>query len=339
MSFPYFSNVDTERTHKKLSLEDIAEQIRNPSEKVKDLIALIKQEKDKDEKKRLKLQLPLLKFSSGSTLVRGSKKYTGFICYDFDHIPDYKLSNAFHASTLHPSVALSFISPSGDGLKVVIYDPRACDSSAKFKGKYDEIGPSIGLFIGCLVYDTTNDINRGCFLSFDPNVYVNSKPEPFEVGGRDAWAYNRISKLNADDYNDWYEAGAHYKGLVGDTGYYGWATWSKTADFQLSNDDLFKKWNDIHSTVEQNDAVQEYQVDFEYLLNFLKESAGIEFRWNADLDRPEVKANRDWGILELSQEFGPFSSDGPLFSHLTQYLQIISLSVQVLHSVPIISLS
>ena len=321
MKFPYFSSVKTQRTHKKLALEEIAGQVKEPSEKIKDIVALIRDETDKEEQKRLKLLLPVLKFSSASTLVDGSKKYTGFICYDFDDIPDYKLKNAFHASTLHDSVALSFISPSGNGLKVVVYDPRPCESQAKFKSMYDEVGPSIALAIGALEYDKTNDINRACFLSYDPTAYVNSKPEPFTVGGRDSWAFKQLLDLDPADYNDWYEGGAHYKGLLGDVGMYGWIVWSKTEDYQLTNEELFTKWKEIHSTVEQDDAIAEYKVDFEFLLGYLRDNGGLEFRWNADLNRPEVRVDRDWGIVELSDEFTPFRNEGVLYAHVAQYLQ------------------
>ena len=320
MKFPYFSSVKVKRSHSAKTLVEVAALIKDPDDEIQHLIDTIRIEEDKAEKKALKRTLPLIKFSSLSTNLDGSKKYSHYMCFDFDKLSEQQLKFAFVAAKLHPATALAFRSPSGDGLKVVIYDPRNHDSQAKFKAAYNEVGDSIALFLGALPYDATSNINWACFVSSDRDVYVNVDPQSINVGGRDRWAYNKIREFDANDYHQWYEAAAIFKGLLEEDGFQAWRCWSVTEDYNLPYSELKAKWNRVDSSIEQNDAVPEHQINFTYLLTFLKD-AGLEFRWNADLNRPEVKATRDWGIIELESEFQPFRNEGPLYAHVAEYMQ------------------
>ena len=105
------------------------------------------------------------------------KEYSGFICIDIDKIDNpEKLKQDLIKSEL--PVVLSFISPSGNGLKVVL---KSCSDINKhlsyfnyyeeyFKTKYD-----IQIDKAC------KDISRTCFLSHDREVYYIDPNEVKEI--------------------------------------------------------------------------------------------------------------------------------------------------------------
>ena len=144
--------------------------VRIKEGKTKDLVRKIRLEKDKETRNKLKQDLPAICFSGkfskrddGSLL-----KHSGLICLDFDNFPS-------HAEMLAKKEELSadqytfsvFVSPSGNGLKVLVKIPANPEKHKSFFNALEN-------YYDCEQFDkTSKNISRVCYESFDPTIYVN----------------------------------------------------------------------------------------------------------------------------------------------------------------------
>ena len=108
----------------------------------------------------------------------GLEQRTGYAVFDFDHVPDPEKVKQLliHDEKLTPE--LVFTSPSGDGVKAVLYDSDMATHEMFYKlvtsyieRKYPEIYPFMDA--------KTKDIARTCFLCYDPQAYI--KPQYLEL--------------------------------------------------------------------------------------------------------------------------------------------------------------
>jgi len=138
--------------------------------KSKSLIKEIRKEKDKTARNELKKNLPAICFSgqfnkrSDSSLV----EHSGIICLDFDGYQKQKDMLQDKEMFINNKFVLSvFVSPSGNGLKVLIKIPSDADNHIKYftslKSEFDST-----------YFDTTSkNISRVCYESYDPLLYYN----------------------------------------------------------------------------------------------------------------------------------------------------------------------
>ena len=100
--------------------------------------------------------------------------YSSFTALDFDHIQPEKMDEFGKWLQSFSCVYAYYVTPSGKGYKAIIlhdnYEPLY---------HYDLYNQLLKLF-DCPENDTsTVDLARGNFLSYDPNLWKNPKPEPF----------------------------------------------------------------------------------------------------------------------------------------------------------------
>lgn len=154
-----------------LSLLEVVERIAG--DVYKDAIQQIRSAKTKKERSQIKKsKLDYITFA-GTFSKRADaslQKYSNLMCFDLDDLenPDdtkEKLKEIPGITTL-----LVFTSPSGNGLKWVIHH----------EGSVEEYGEHFGKVSGYLrdQFDITVDssgsnISRACFMSHDPNLYIN----------------------------------------------------------------------------------------------------------------------------------------------------------------------
>jgi hypothetical protein len=90
-------------------------------------------------------------------------KHSGLVILDFDHVTDIEAKKKQIIADKHTFAA--FISPSGDGLKVLVKIPdNSKDHEAHYLAllkKYPELD------------STSKNLSRVCFISYDPEIYVN----------------------------------------------------------------------------------------------------------------------------------------------------------------------
>lgn len=169
MYITIYKNIHDTNTGFKKSIIESLERIKTGASK--DLLDSIRKEKDKKKRNDLKRSLPSICFS-GEFKNRsdiGLIKHSGFICLDFDGFPSNEelilYKDSFSGNDYVYSV---FISPSGNGLKVIIKIPECKKEDHKRYFKALE-----GYFDSEYFDISCSNISRVCYESYDPDIYIN----------------------------------------------------------------------------------------------------------------------------------------------------------------------
>lgn len=157
-----------------IPIEKVVERIKFGSP-AKNIIDKIRQSSDISERRKLKVELPSICFS-GIFEKRNEKSittHTGLVAIDFDHLNERLLT--FKENICRDKhTFLAFISPSGDGLKVIVKIPANIEthklSCAALIDYYKEE-----------TLDSFEDVCRICFESYDPEIYYNPQSDIFTV--------------------------------------------------------------------------------------------------------------------------------------------------------------
>jgi hypothetical protein len=138
----------------------------------KNLVKSIRQAKDKNERNELKKRLPAICFSgifnkrSDSSLL----EHSGLICLDFDGYEKKKLLLEHKEKLTKDNYVYScFISPSGNGLKVLIKIPsEGADNHVNYFN-------SLGKYFDSPYFDKVcKNVSRVCYESYDPLIHINN---------------------------------------------------------------------------------------------------------------------------------------------------------------------
>ena len=170
----YFPNVSGTKTMD-IKLKEVFDNIR--SNKLKHHIKSIRIEKDDAKREALKRNTPAITLSGifkEKHSLNDFIQHSGLIQVDFDKVtspPDVK------ATLIKDQFTFScFISPSGTGVKVIVkiaadkdLHENSFDSLAKYY--YDTYGLEMD--------KKCRDLSRLCFLSYDPDLFVNENAKLF----------------------------------------------------------------------------------------------------------------------------------------------------------------
>lgn len=142
--------------------------------KSKDVIEFANKTKEKEVYNKRKAKLPCIIF--GGEFKERSKKglinHSGLMVIDFDGIPDTEMKSFFNKVKENPYLISLFISPSGKGFKGVVKIPKC---NAIEHEKYFKIFASEFEYD---YFDNANcNVDRVCFESYDPNIYINYDAE------------------------------------------------------------------------------------------------------------------------------------------------------------------
>lgn len=161
-----------------LDLQKIIDRIKLG--KSENIITKIRETQSKELQKSLKESLPSILFAGefSQRNSNGLTNHSGLMVVDFDKYETAeKMQEHLELLKQNKHFVLLFISPSGNGIKGVVKIPTTANKETHpkfFKGfnktfKYD-------------YFDISNsNVDRVCFESFDPNIYVNFDAEIFEV--------------------------------------------------------------------------------------------------------------------------------------------------------------
>lgn len=166
--------------HKALII--ITKQIQegNYKEQVEAIRKLIAEGQEKEADK-LKKQLPA--FTPSGTFESGRKaelltQYSGFVILDLDKLSPEDLERAKSLVALAPYTFAAFISPSGNGLKIIV----PVNSTAEHhKLAFQQVSDYYEQALQLVVDLSGKDVSRLCFMSYDPDSYRNINAEPFNV--------------------------------------------------------------------------------------------------------------------------------------------------------------
>jgi hypothetical protein len=97
----------------------------------------------------------------------GITEHSEIATMDFDHVKDPAFLRDFFIEN-YKFVYSAFISPSGDGVKVLIKIPK-CKNDEEYKSYYIVL---LNYFDDATRDTSTKDISRVCFVSYDPDIKV-----------------------------------------------------------------------------------------------------------------------------------------------------------------------
>lgn len=143
---------------------------------VAEKVDAVRKAKTKEEKEKAKMKLPAVTWN-GTFKTKNRNDlihYSSFTALDFDHIQPEKMDEFGKWLQGFPCIYAYYVTPSGKGYKAIIlhdnYEPLY---------HYDLYNQLLKLFDCPEIDKSTTDLARGNFLSYDPNLWKNPKPQPF----------------------------------------------------------------------------------------------------------------------------------------------------------------
>ena len=174
MRVSIFKNIKSIAPVKDTSVLKILESIR--SSEYKNRIGQIRVETDKAKRNELKSKMPYVTFCGTFTSRSNSnlKSHSGLACLDFDNVVN--LDDLRKVINEDSFTFASFVSPSGDGLKVLVKIPQI-DNNNDYQDYYVELIKHYSKYHN--LDEGTKDLARACYLSFDEDVFISSDSELF----------------------------------------------------------------------------------------------------------------------------------------------------------------
>jgi hypothetical protein len=165
----------------------ILERIKNGASK--ELIKKIRTEKRKPERNEMKKQLPAICFSGifNKRADGALMSHSGLICLDFDGYEKQKeLLQDKENLSKSKYVYSVFISPSGDGLKVLVKIPADPENHTNYFNSLEKH------FNSAFFDKTSKNISRVCYESYDPLIHLNENSSIWDT--IEEIEYNEVSK-------------------------------------------------------------------------------------------------------------------------------------------------
>jgi hypothetical protein len=156
----------------------ILDRIKDGAGATKDLVKRIRLEKRKPERQELKKQLPAICFSgtfnkrTDASLI----EHSGLICLDFDGYDKQKeLLQDKESLSKNKYVFSVFISPSGNGLKVLVKIPADAENHTMYFNSLEKY------FASPYFDKTSKNLSRVCYESYDPLIAINENSSIWDV--------------------------------------------------------------------------------------------------------------------------------------------------------------
>ena len=158
----------------------------------KKLVKEIRTTKDKSKRNELKKLLPAICFSGQFTKRNDTSlvKHSGLICLDFDGYEKKKLLLEHKEKLTKDQYTYSvFISPSGNGLKVLVKIPfDSPENHIKFFNSLEKYYESSYFDKMC------KNVSRVCYESYDPLIFVNINSKVWDTVAEPT--YQEVDKYN-----------------------------------------------------------------------------------------------------------------------------------------------
>lgn len=154
-----------------------SEKYKNEVEEIRSLMQDGKQEEAQAKKQQLPAFTPSATFAE-KRLLPNVDQYSGFVHLDFDKLDQEQLSNAKQVVAAIPYTFLSFVSPSGNGLKVFI---EVNTGAEQHETAYRRVKEYYETATGLKADEKCKDITRLCFVSYDPVLYKNISNQKFKI--------------------------------------------------------------------------------------------------------------------------------------------------------------
>jgi hypothetical protein len=179
----YFDNI-LSKSSQKISIETLFDKIKSDGE-LAFKINTVRKETDKKERDLLKKKLPAVTFSGvfeNGHKAEGLIAYSNLICLDIDNIYDVNFKKDIIAKDKYTYSV--FISPSGNGLKVII---KVDGGKSKHFSNFTQLQDYYKQNLDIEIDISGKDISRLAFLSHDPKIYINDQSE--------TWSNDKFAKF------------------------------------------------------------------------------------------------------------------------------------------------
>ncbi len=105
--------------------------------------------------------------------------YTGYVVLDNDHLPPERLEELKRLAMQQPGAVLAYITPSGQGLKVVV---RTDVTDARYhRTAFDQVANHYDHALAVRSDRVCHNVSRGHFLTYDPLAAFNQQASIFHV--------------------------------------------------------------------------------------------------------------------------------------------------------------
>ena len=137
--------------------------------------------------RRLKTQLPYIVCGTYTPPCRKTENFAHTECFvlDLDHLAEKEidLNNIKSELCKDPRLNMLFISPGNDGIKLVFRLAEKCYDAGQFKLFYKAFAQQLAsqYRLEQVLDERTSDVTRACFLSHDPEAFLNPIPEPVSI--------------------------------------------------------------------------------------------------------------------------------------------------------------
>lgn len=177
---------DVKEELRRIPVRSLYDAIRNPRESIRSLLRQLSvvRQMNPSQYALLKQQLPYFVCAMFSPSFRRTENfaYTEYFIVDVDHVSEKGLSMPELRKNItgDTRAMLCFLSPGGDGLKVMFRLSERCHDAGLYKTFYKLFLTRFSRQYGLeQVVDTkTCDVTRACFLSADADAYFNPSAEP-----------------------------------------------------------------------------------------------------------------------------------------------------------------
>lgn len=144
------------------------------------LINEIRSIEDKKERNKLKTKLPAIVtagfFDGKGRKLNNIKDYNGVVTIDYDKLSSDVIKEALLIVNKNPYTLASFVSPSGNGFKVLVSTDSLKENHWH---SYQEVSEYYNNLISLEADKVTKDITRLCYLPYDQNAFYNSDSRIF----------------------------------------------------------------------------------------------------------------------------------------------------------------
>ncbi|MCX6174139.1 MAG: hypothetical protein NTZ27_05235 [Ignavibacteriales bacterium] len=181
-----------------VTLEKIFKEIQT-SQKLKNLTTQLRAISDEEEQRIFKTKnFPYFNLGTFRNDHRKNENLisTSFFIYDYDHL-DNRLSAMIEDLKQDKSVFAYFVSPRGNGLKVIYRLEEPITDHKKYSILYKHYANIYKIDLGADP-DKTSDASRACFFSYDPDMYVNIGAVPLEISMNNEIKETSINSCDID---------------------------------------------------------------------------------------------------------------------------------------------
>lgn len=176
-------------TLNRVKVDYLYHSLRNPKSEIVSQMNQLRIVRNIDAKQysMLKRQLPYVVCGMFNPPYRRTENfaYTEYFILDIDHIYDKGLDVGQIKERLKadPRVALCFLSPSEDGLKVLFRLKERCYDAGLYSLFYKTFLKDFSLHYGLeqVIDERTSDVCRACFVSIDAEAYYNPNAERVDM--------------------------------------------------------------------------------------------------------------------------------------------------------------